>query len=151
MKPTEWLSEADRRACSNRGHSQDGGWLPFFHRSLPPQHVSSKKCPPGMGQLLKKRRRDIYFRFRGGTLCSSSLLFGLILPPPHPHSSTNSPRPLPVTAPQASPPPPPPPPASDSTSAGERSTDGCHRWAFPLELPASAQCVLGRVRSQASP
>lgn len=28
MKPTEWLSEGDRRACSNTGHSQDGGWLP---------------------------------------------------------------------------------------------------------------------------
>ncbi|KAK1892663.1 putative galactarate dehydratase (L-threo-forming), partial [Dissostichus eleginoides] len=53
--------------------------------------------------------------------------------------------------PQVSPPPPPPPPASDSTSAGERSPDGCHRWAFPSELPTTVQCVLGRVRSQASP
>ncbi|KAI4819965.1 hypothetical protein KUCAC02_027965, partial [Chaenocephalus aceratus] len=46
--------------------------------------------------------------------------------------------------PQVSPPPPSPPPASDSTSAGERSPDGCHRWAFPSELPTTAQCVLSR-------
>ncbi|KAJ4918175.1 hypothetical protein JOQ06_000098, partial [Pogonophryne albipinna] len=49
--------------------------------------------------------------------------------------------------PQVSPPPPSPPPASDSTSAGERSPDGCHRWAFPSELPTTAQCVLGRVHA----
>ena len=57
MKPTECLSEGDRRACSNTGHSQDGGWLPSL--PPPPQYVSSQTCPPGMGQLLMMRRREV--------------------------------------------------------------------------------------------
>lgn len=90
------------------------------------------------------------FKFRR-TLCSSSLFFRPDFTPLIPILQQTPPLwPLPIMPPRASPPPP-PPPASDSTSAGERSPDGCHRWAFPLELPASAQCVLGRVRSQASP
>lgn len=35
----------------------------------------------------------------------------------------------------------PSPQAPDRTPAGELSPDGCHRWAFPSELPAPAQCV----------
>lgn len=93
----------------------------------------------------------LHLKFRRA-LCSPSLFFRLDFNPPTSYPFFNKlPRPLPVVPPQASPPPPPPPQASDSTSAGERSPDGCHRWAFPLELPALAQCVLGRVRSQASP
>lgn len=84
---------------------------------------------------------------------------GLTLqPPPTPFFSPNlqqTPTPTPPHpwgGPLHPPPPPPPsPPASDSTSAGEHNPDGCHRWAFPLELPAPAQCVLVGVRSQPSP
>lgn len=53
-EPAEWLSWGDRRACSNTGHSQDGG-SPPTPRNFHPLLYTSQTCPTGMGRLEKRR------------------------------------------------------------------------------------------------
>lgn len=112
-------------------------FAPIIHYTPTQKRIVAPSPPP------------LSFKF-GRTLCSKSEFSAWFYTPSPIPILNNPPRPLPIMPPQTSPPPS-PPPASDSTSAGEHNPDGCHRWAFPLELPASAQCVHGRVRRQASP